>query len=101
VKLLFAASEMTPFAKTGGLGHVVGSLPAALTELGHEVACCLPSYRCVREAAREATQAGLSFSLLSLVCSPLFEHAATVNISANVRACPASLQLSHFHLLSV
>jgi starch synthase len=61
VKLLFAASEMTPFAKTGGLGDMVGSLPAALTELGHEVTCCLPFYRCAREAARKAAPAGLSF----------------------------------------
>jgi len=61
VKILFAASEMTPFARTGGLGDVAAALPVALTELGHEVTCCLPFYRCAREAAREARPAGLSF----------------------------------------
>src|ERR1035437_4930120 len=48
MKILFAASEMTPYAKTGGLGDVVGALPGALSQLGHEVTCCLPFYRCVR-----------------------------------------------------
>src|SRR5689334_20112886 len=39
------ASEATPWAKTGGLGDVVGALPAALRELGDEVAVVLPRYR--------------------------------------------------------
>jgi starch synthase len=38
------ASEAAPFAKTGGLADVVGSLPAALKALGHEVAVLLPRY---------------------------------------------------------
>jgi starch synthase len=63
VKLLFAASEMTPFAKTGGLGDVVGALPIELAELGHEVSCCLPFYRCAKEVAREAKPAGLTFKI--------------------------------------
>jgi len=61
VKIFFAASEMTPFAKTGGLGDVVGALPVALTERGHEVTCCVPYYRCAREAATGAKPTGLSF----------------------------------------
>src|SRR6478672_2932597 len=38
------ASEATPFAKTGGLADVAGSLPEALQALGHEVAVVLPRY---------------------------------------------------------
>jgi starch synthase len=37
VKVLFVASEVAPFSKTGGLGDVAGALPAALAERGHEV----------------------------------------------------------------
>ncbi len=37
--------EAAPFAKTGGLGDVLGSLPAALVERGEQVAVALPRYR--------------------------------------------------------
>jgi len=47
VKILFVASEATPFAKTGGLADVAGSLPPALATLGHEVRVVIPRYRCV------------------------------------------------------
>ncbi len=39
------ASEAAPFAKTGGLADVLGSLPPALVRLGEEVAVLLPFYR--------------------------------------------------------
>jgi starch synthase len=45
MKILMVASEAAPFAKTGGLADVVGSLPAALKSLGYEVAVLLPRYR--------------------------------------------------------
>ena len=63
MRILFAASEMTPYAKTGGLGDVVGALPLALSEFGHEVICCLPYYSCVRDAVPEAKSLGLSLQI--------------------------------------
>lgn len=45
MKIVFAVSEMQPFAKTGGLADVAGSLSAALRVLGHDVLVFLPRYR--------------------------------------------------------
>src|SRR5580704_10191360 len=39
------SSEAAPFAKTGGLGDVLGALPAALVRRGEDVAVVLPRYR--------------------------------------------------------
>ena len=69
MKILFAASEMTPYAKTGGLGDVVGALAGVLSQLGHEVTCCIPFYRCARlrlddqASARHAKPVGLTLSI--------------------------------------
>lgn len=49
MNILFAASEMSPYAKTGGLGDVIAALPAALRARGHSVSVVLPLYRGVRE----------------------------------------------------
>ena len=48
MQIAFAASEGTPFAKTGGLADVVGALPRELVKLGHEVSVYLPFYARVR-----------------------------------------------------
>src|ERR1700723_771945 len=45
MKILIIASEGLPYSKTGGLADVVGALPKALAEMGHEVAVLLPRYR--------------------------------------------------------
>jgi starch synthase len=44
VKLLFVASEMAPYAKTGGLADVMGALPAHLARVGHDVRVVMPLY---------------------------------------------------------
>jgi starch synthase len=45
VKIYFIASEVEPFAKTGGLADVAAALPKALGRLGHDVRVVLPLYR--------------------------------------------------------
>lgn len=44
MKTLFVAAEGAPFAKTGGLGDVIGALPKSLVKNGDEVAVILPYY---------------------------------------------------------
>jgi len=47
LKVFFVASEALPYAKTGGLGDVTGSLPAALHMLGADTFLILPFYRTI------------------------------------------------------
>ena len=49
LSIVMLSSEMAPFAKTGGLGDVLGALPRELVRMGHQVATILPLYRIVRE----------------------------------------------------
>lgn len=48
MKILFVSSELSPLAATGGLGDVVGALPAALRTLGHDVRTVVPLYRGIK-----------------------------------------------------
>jgi len=50
LRIAYVSSEVAPFAKTGGLGDVVGALPRAVADLGHRCAVFLPLYRSAREA---------------------------------------------------
>jgi len=45
MKIVICASEVVPFAKTGGLADVAGALPLALEKEGHDVVIVMPGYR--------------------------------------------------------
>jgi len=49
LKILFASSEVAPFAKTGGLADISASLPEAIASSGHQVRVIMPMYRSVME----------------------------------------------------
>lgn len=49
MRVVFCSSEVVPFAKTGGLADVAGTLPPVLAERGIDVKIILPRYRCVDE----------------------------------------------------
>ncbi|MBN1870311.1 MAG: glycogen synthase GlgA [Candidatus Omnitrophica bacterium] len=50
MNVVFCSSEVFPFAKTGGLGDVCGSLPVALEKIGIQVTIVMPGYGCVSQA---------------------------------------------------
>ena len=47
LNILYVSAEMSPFAKTGGLADVAGSLPKALLEMGHDVRVVMPKYKMI------------------------------------------------------
>ena len=60
MKILLATSEVVPFAKTGGLADVCGSLPLELARLGHQVSVILPAYRSALQSGQPITDLGVT-----------------------------------------
>ena len=56
MKIVLAGSEMTPMARTGGLGDVLEGLPGALAARGHDVSVVMPCYRGLPHDPRLAAQ---------------------------------------------
>jgi starch synthase len=59
MKVVIVASEAVPFAKTGGLADVAGSLPPALEQLGTHANLIVPLYNRARKAGLELTDTGV------------------------------------------
>ena len=53
IKVLFAASEAVPYAKTGGLADVAGTLPKELIKLGADVRLIMPKYKSIPKSFLE------------------------------------------------
>lgn len=63
LNVVIAAPEAVPFAKTGGLADVAGSLPAALSRLGCRVVLFMPFYRQVAEKGFELEPTGIEVAV--------------------------------------
>ena len=54
-KVLFVASEVAPYAKSGGLADVAGALPKELLKMGYDISVIMPRYREVKEEMEYVT----------------------------------------------
>nr|HML38942.1 glycogen/starch synthase [Bacillota bacterium] len=63
MNILFISTEAEPFAKTGGLGDVIGSLPRELVKLGADARVMLPLYKSVPSKYRDEMKFVKSFNL--------------------------------------
>ncbi len=63
MNILFACSEISPFARTGGLADVSASLPIALARLGHKPIVIAPGYRCVFLSGQPIDDTGVRFNV--------------------------------------
>ena len=62
MNIAMLASEVSPFAKTGGLADVIGTLSVALERLGHEVSVIAPAYRSVLQSEFPVRETAIKLS---------------------------------------
>jgi starch synthase len=63
MKIVLVTSEVIPFAKTGGLADVCGTLPIELEKLGHQVVVFVPAYRSIWQAELPIDITPIKFSI--------------------------------------
>ncbi|MHB1941450.1 MAG: glycogen synthase GlgA [Acidiferrobacteraceae bacterium] len=70
LRVLYAATECAPWVKTGGLGDVVGALPAAIRAMGVDLRVLLPAYPALRVAIRGSRLATFEGAVLNEATLP-------------------------------
>ena len=63
MRILYTASEALPYAASGGLADVAGSLPAALCKAGHDCRVVLPLYKSVKPELRKDLRFLMNFTV--------------------------------------
>ena len=73
MKIAICASEVVPFAKTGGLADVAGALPLALEELGGDVVVAMPRYKTIEDSKFiiQRLKDGTSYSTIGKNINPV------------------------------
>jgi starch synthase len=77
--IAMAASEAIPFAKTGGLADVCGTLPVHLSRIGHSCSLFLPAYRGAKRVAANLTDTHISF-VVDMAGKPMTAHVLKTQI---------------------
>jgi starch synthase len=63
MKIAMLSSEIGPFAKTGGLADVLGTLSTALEKRGHEISLIMPAYRSVLNGPFALDETGMRLTV--------------------------------------
>ena len=63
MKIAMLSSEIAPFAKTGGLADVLGTLSVALEKRGYEISLIMPAYRCVLNGPFALDETGMQLTV--------------------------------------
>lgn len=64
MNIVYLSTEAVPFAKTGGLADVCGTLPAKISALGHRAAIIMPAFRSVRQSEVPVERTDISFAVM-------------------------------------
>ena len=63
MNIVYLTSEALPFAKTGGLADVCGTLPTRVARMGHQTAVIMPAFRGIRDAGPSIESTDISFAI--------------------------------------
>ena len=63
MNIVYLTTEAVPFAKTGGLADVCGTLPSRISALGHSAAVIMPAFRSIRESGMAIESTDTSFAI--------------------------------------
>jgi starch synthase len=64
LNIVYLSTEAVPFAKTGGLADVCGTLPSRISALGHRAAVIMPAFRSVRQSDVPVEPTDISFAVM-------------------------------------